>query len=318
MSRDRPGGGRDRVRNMAFVTAALDFGGTKLVFALVDEHGRILAKVVEPRAGRNPAEVIAWARARQLEMCANLGITAVNNIGSTVPAYVDAGKEIMEFAPAHGWRDIPFAQMLRNAFQVPARIENDVNACAVAERKYGLAKNVENFFWMTVSTGIGGAVVLNGELFAGRGAAGEIGHCVVDENGPRCGCGHRGCLEAVASGPAMAREALAAGLEIADAKDLFARQAELPAAREIIERSSRAMAKALAYAINILDLELIVVGGGVAQALDLQLIHKQIADFTILPAARIAPIVFTGLGQDAALLGAAAIAQLTRPHVLTR
>ncbi len=302
--------GRGLSQDTMPLVAALDFGGTKLAFGLVDRLGAIIDMTSTMREGRTPREVADWAK-RELPKLLdrqNLRDARVARIGATVPGYVDREKRVLEFAPAHGWRRVPFAAMLQDAFSLPAVIENDVNACAVAEQRFGCATAGEDFLWVTVSTGIGGALVLRGELFEGRGAAGEIGHFVIEEDGPVCGCGHHGCLEALAGGLALGRAAASKGLGVSTAKELFelaARGNEDAAA--IIADAMTAIARAVAFSTNLLDIPLVVFGGAIGLALNLDRVRSGIAERVVLPDARIPKLERTALGHNAALLGAAAM-----------
>lgn len=181
------------------LVAALDFGGTKVALGLVDSAGVVLARAEVPTSGLDPQGVVGWTAVTLDRLCGTRGLKpeTLRAIGATVPGLADETKRTLVFAPAHGWRDIPFAAMLETDVGLPARIENDVNACALAEQRFGLARGIRHLLWVTVSTGIGGALILHNELFEGAGAAGELGHLIVEKGGPLCGCGHRGCLEAV-------------------------------------------------------------------------------------------------------------------------
>jgi glucokinase len=187
-------------------------------------------------------------------------------------------------------------------------IENDVNACALAEMRF--AHGGSNFLWMTVSTGIGGAVVADGRLVRGAGfCAGEIGHVKVEFERPRlCGCGQSGCLEAHASGTAIGRLARQAGLE-ADAKqcEALALQGN-PVALAVLAQAGRYIGRALAMTANVLNPQRVYIGGGVAHALGLLLPSiREEFERGVLPQCRNVEIEQTRLGYEAALFGAAAI-----------
>jgi glucokinase len=290
--------------------AALDFGGSKLVFAIVDQRGRIVLRADAPTDGRTPEQVVAWAAGEWQAAAKRLGVVGekVVGVGATVPGLVDAAKQVLLNAPTHGWRDVPFGAALSAALSLPATIENDVNACALAEQRFAEGKNVADLLWVTVSTGIGGALLLRDELFAGGGAAGEIGHFIVEEGGPLCGCGHRGCLEAVAGGRALARSAKEQGLGNLDARQVFDLAASSWQAAAIIERATKAIGRALAFAVNLLDLEKIIIGGGVGLRLDLDALRRELSARILVPRQRAPQLVRTGLAGNAGVLGAAAIA----------
>lgn len=293
---------------MSRIAAAVDFGGTKLMVGLVDETGAVLAAETEPTPKEGGPAAVADAAARLLS---RFRATPVG-LGSTVPGLADSRSGVLRLAPAHGWRDVPWAAMLAERTGLPTRIANDVNACALAEQRFGAGRGIQNLLWITVSTGIGGGLVLGGRIYEGGGGiAGEFGHLVVDEGGPLCGCGHRGCLEAVAAGPAIARRAHQAGLQAPDATTLadLARSGD-PTALRLWQETGIYLGRAIAFAINLLDPDLVVIGGGVARSLDLMLpaIHSAVRERAILLPERPPRIERTALGYEAALIGAAALA----------
>jgi len=201
-----------------------------------------------------------------------------------------------------------------------------VNACALAEARFGSGRGLEAFFWLTISTGIGGALCVRDRVYSGaRGMAGEIGHLVVREEGAACGCGNRGCLEAEAAGPAWRRKALAlletrsvsgAGsgfLGMLPRASIDARAIADGArsgdslCREVVEDVGSALARGVASIMSVMDPEAIVVGGGVAAALDLlaPIIVRRVERHAL---GESCPILPSALGYDAALVGAAALA----------
>jgi glucokinase len=214
--------------------------------------------------------------------------------------------------------------MLEDAFSLPVTAANDVNACAWAEALFGAGVGLGSFFWMTVSTGIGGAVVSSGRVLEGAsGMAGEIGHLVVNPGGAPCGCGNHGCLEAEAAGPAWRRCALRllgerpAGklatipADSIDARTIarFARSGD-GLCLQVVDEMGTMLARGLAAVVNILDPDAIVMGGGVAAALDLLLpsIVGTAPGLMLSGGERAFRVQQSSLGYDAALIGAAALA----------
>lgn len=261
-------------------------------------------------------------------------------VGLALPGMVDRSGGILLHSPSSGWSDVPFVQMAKDAFGLPVSCDNDVNACAWAEACFGHRGshpdreqsgppgiNVPGFFfWLTISTGIGGAIVTDGKVMAGtHGMAGELGHLVVNPGGALCGCGNRGCLEAEAAGPAWRRMALAAlddstrgnssclstlHRSTIEAKTIAAgaRSGDC-LCLEIAENAGLMLARGLAAVYTILDPEAVYLGGGVGQAFDvLQPVIRKEMSKLVQPAKdrhfRIEP---SSLGYDAALLGAAAL-----------
>lgn len=296
------------------VAGAIDFGGTKLMVGLVDGRGAVLEHYTVPTPRELGPEGVLAEAAVQLERLLErrgLSLGDLCGIGSTVPALASSRTGMLVYAPAHGWRDVPFARMLEERFGRPARIANDVNACVLAEARFGVGQGVADFAWVTVSTGIGGGLWLDGRLLEGSGGmAGEIGHIVVEEAGALCGCGNRGCLEAMAAGPSIARRAREAGLQVADGKAVFdlARNGNVTALR-VLDETAVYLARGLAACVNMVDPELVVLGGGVAESLDLLLpgIEAGLRERVILPGARKTRVVRSGLGYQAALVGAATL-----------
>jgi len=289
------------------IAAAVDFGGTKVAVGFIDAAGRILgqSRFATPDA---PIEVARFAARALREISDTLGLDlpSVSGVGATVPGPADTANGILRLAPHQGWRDVPFAAMLAEAVGLPAFIANDVNACALAEQRFGAAQACSNMLWVTVSTGIGGALVLNGRLYEGaRSLAGEIGHMAVAVDGARCGCGRIGCLQAMASGSAIRVAALDQGLPVADARDVFEMSRAGDAqARQIIDSAHFHIGLALSHAVNLLDLDMIVIGGGVADSLDTSRLEAEVRAHALTLPEHTPPIVRTALRPDAALIGA--------------
>ena len=238
-------------------------------------------------------------------------------IGITIPGLADPDTGTWIYACFSGIRNVPIAKILSEKYGgKPVFIDNDVNACALAERQFGICKETKNFLWITVSNGIGGGLVLNGEIYRGHfGNAGEIGHFnVVEENGFRCGCGNFGCLEAEAAGPGIARRY--AALLKQESPQLSAKKiAELArtgdeTARCVFDITGRLIGKAASYAVNLLNLEKIVIGGGVSNSFDLlfPLMEESLRAKMFRDANPKVVLEKTGLGLDAGLAGAVALA----------
>jgi glucokinase len=295
------------------IAGAIDFGGTKLMVGLVDDAGRVLEAETMPTPRASGPEGVADVAVGVLRvMLERRGWSwrDLVGLGSTVPALADAGKGVMVYAPAHGWRDVPFAAMLEARTGIKVRIANDVNACALAEQRFGRAGGVRDFAWVTVSTGIGGGLILNNQVFEGqRGLAGEVGQIVVEENGARVG-GPAGSLEAMAAGPAIARRAQEAGLAVTSAVEVAALARDGDAiAREVMRQTGVYLARGLAVLVNLLDLELIVLGGGVVRSLDVlePTLSDTLRERVVMPERRPLRLEVTALGYEAGLIGAATL-----------
>nr|WP_121436898.1 ROK family protein [Actinomadura pelletieri] len=303
---------------------AVDVGGTKLAAALVDSEGRIAVydRVATPNpavpdgGGRDAERLWRTLRALLDKLVTDAGDPPLAGVGvgcggpMTWPAANVSPLNI----PA--WRDFPLRDRLRARYpDLPVRIHNDAICVAIGEHWRGAGRDRDNVLGMVVSTGVGGGLVLGGRLVNGAsGNAGHIGHVVVDPEGPPCACGGRGCLEAVARGPALvawARERgwrrenpHATGVDLA----ADARQAH-PVAVAAMRRAGRALGVALASATHLCDLDVVAVGGGLSQTGPLLFdpLREAFGEHAGLEFARRAEIVPAELGQTAGLVGAAAL-----------
>lgn len=309
---------------------AIDLGGSKLASGVVDDAGVIHSResVATPTKG-GPDAVLEQIERMCRPLLAEHGPVA--GAGMTLPGIVDAADGILTYAPYSGWQNVPFARMVSSSLGIGVQVENDVNACALAEVRFGAAENARCLLWITVSTGIGGGIVVDGQLMGGtHGLAGEIGHVIVNEDGARCGCGNNGCLEAEAAGPAWRRKALAlmdrgrrtmlTTLSEGNADRIDARMIADAARRgdslsiEVAEGAAEMLARGLAAAINVLDPDLIIVGGGVGLAFDLMqpVIDREIPRRCIPAKFHRCSVRSSALGYDAALIGAATLAMPPR------
>jgi glucokinase len=258
----------------------VDVGGSKIAVLVVDGDLEIRGRLVVPTPVGSPetaADHIATTVAAALET-ARAGVERVAAVGVGVPGRVDPENGIVSLAVNLGWHRLPLRDQLEQRLGVPCAIENDVRAAAAGIRERRLLGEVEDFVYLSVGTGISAGVVLGGQLYRGtRGLAGEVGHIVVDADGPICSCGLRGCLEMLASGPAIARladDAIRSGRQSTlatcptiTAIDVHAAAAAGDAlAAEIVADAGRALARAIHGLVMTYDVERVIVGGGVAGA----------------------------------------------------
>ncbi len=261
----------------------IDIGGTKISIAAGSQNGTIQAYFVLPTLkGRQSRQSIESLIAEVKRLQSRLSPKAragLAGIGVCLPGAVDTAKGIVPHSPnLQGWKGIPLRSILSRAFKLPVKMVNDANAAAVGEMLFGAARGVKNFVYVTVSTGIGGGIILDGRLIEGAGfAAGEVGHMTIVPGGDLCNCGKRGCLEGYASGGAIERYVTArmkklkkSGLKPflengrVTARGLSqAARAGNPLAREAFEHAGFYLGVGLANLLNILNPELIVLGGGV-------------------------------------------------------
>ncbi|MFF2774360.1 ROK family protein [Streptomyces sp. NPDC058052] len=310
------------------VYGALDVGGTKIAGALVDASGRLVARAQRPTPARDTAEVLMDAVAEVVgELAAHpawAGLSCLG-IGSAGPVDTVAGTVSPVNIPA--WRAFPLVERVRTHPAVPAGIRpvlvGDAVAMTAAEHWLGAARGAANALCMVVSTGVGGGLVLGGAVHPGTtGNAGHIGHITVDQNGPLCPCGARGCVERFASGTAIAAHALESGWTPPPGAPATAREVETaaragdPRALAAFDRAARALAAAVAATAALVELDLVVIGGGVAQSGDILLapLRRHLASYAVLDFTRNVRVLPAALALDAGLIGAAAIAAETGEH----
>ncbi|MBR4392629.1 MAG: ROK family protein [Oscillospiraceae bacterium] len=308
--------------------AALDVGGTKTITAILDENGSILDQTTFVSCLPDSYENLDRCVEELNRLLAARGIRRgeLKGIGVSLPGIVDRKKGMLLYAPFSKWEQVTVADYLREKTGVQRiECENDVNACAVGELRFGLGSVYSDFVWMTVSTGVGGAIVVDRRLVRGKnGFAGELGHLKVEYDHPHaCPCGQLGCLEAHGSGtalnrltvernqndPSFASALRAIGAEKADGKTCAALAAEgNAAALEIFETVGLYLGRGIASCINLLNPQAVVIGGGVSASLDYLLpgIEKALKS-DVFHKMDPPKIVRTALGYEAALIGAAAL-----------
>jgi glucokinase len=307
----------------------LDIGGTKIAGGAVSATGEIIAEGRRDTPAQSPDQIAHEAA----DLIAELAETVddqVASVGVACAGFVNATGSHVLFAPNLAWRDEPLKQRLESIIDFPVVIENDANAAAWGEFRFGSARQADDMVLVTVGTGIGGGVVVDSRLLRGAyGVGGELGHLRVVPNGIRCGCGNRGCWEQYASGSALLREARELinsgtphGASLADRCGgdptklrgqhvTEAAQDGDPAAVELLADLGTWIGEGVASVAAILDPELIVIGGGVAEAGDLLLepiragFARQLTGRGHRPMAQIVP---ASLGNDAGMIGAAALA----------
>jgi glucokinase len=295
---------------------ALDIGGTKLAAGVVDASGRVHAFVAEPsRADEGPERTLErlFDLGRRAVAESGLAWTEIGSTGIGCGGPLDAERGIL-IAPPHlpGWHDVPVTAMAEREFERPAALENDATAAAAGEHRWGAGAGTRNMVYLTISTGVGGGVVIDGHLYRGAmGNGGELGHVTVDWHGRRCkGCGRLGCLEAYVSGTSIAERAREAGLDFATAEDV-ARAARTgdPGARAVWDETVEALACGLTSIVNLFEPELVVVGGGVSRSGEQLLgpVRRAVRSAAMGPAARGMDIVASALGDQVGVVGAAAI-----------
>lgn len=306
----------------------IDVGGTNVKIALVDKNGKIIYSNSVPTYAKMGYEYTVnniKQAIKDLMKETNTTAKDIDGIGFDFPGQVDYKTGVVKLAPnIPGWVNVPIAQMIEEEFHIPTRIDNDVRCAALGEMKFGAGQGCENFVCITVGTGIGSGLVVNGQLVRGASnAAGEIGHIKLQmKDGLICGCGDTGCLEAYASGPsivAMAQDyikggkstkfremAAAEGGEITPYMVAKAAEAGDPVAKRIFAIVGEYIGIGLTSVINLLNPEKVIIGGGVAEAGDLLLdpIRKTIKERAMVVAGSAVEIVPAQLGNSAGVIGA--------------
>jgi predicted NBD/HSP70 family sugar kinase len=245
----------------------LDVGGTKIAGLLVDEHDRVLAELTVPTDERDLVEQVVDAARRILAESRASGAQPPAAIGIGVPGHVDGGNGTLRLAVNLEARELPLGRIVHDAFGVPCYLEHDARAAALwLHQQYGQPQ--ASLGYLSVGTGISAALVIGGRLLRGAiGLAGEIGHVVADPNGPACVCGMRGCLEAVAAGPAVARMAAELGLRSEQPSDVFrAAQGGDARACVIAETVGAHLGRAVRALILSFGVDRVVIGGGMSRA----------------------------------------------------
>lgn len=307
----------------------VDIGGSKVAVALATAEGQILGREYTPTSAEAKPDAVVngiCVGIDKIVSIAGIEPTDLCGIGIAAAGIIDSDRGTVITSPnLPGWHEVPLRDAIQERFNIPVYLGNDASLAALGEWWFGLKKRVANVIYITVSTGIGGGIVADGKLYTGAcGVAGEIGHMTIDVNGPRCNCGNIGCWEALASGTALARQAIGqikkgAKTSIAelvdgdltriDAKVVFeAAREEDELAKKLISRLAYYFGVGLANLVNIFSPELILIGGGVAKMGDLLLqpaieVVKERAYVTLAYDVEIKPAL---LGDDSGVLGAVA------------
>lgn len=313
------------------IACAVDIGGTKTLVGLVTGDGEIIAKKrFETDITDDPYYHLKKC-IQFLSNCIeeyNLNEQSISGIGISVPGLADSQNGILLKAPYAGWTNVRISEFFSHFYNgKKVMLANDVNACALGELMFGEGKKYSSFVWVTISTGIGAGLVLNGKIFEGEhGIAGELGHTVVEwEHGLQCTCGNKGCLEAHVSGNAIAKIAgekcskdntsqfrqyfCDNSLEITAESVARAARDGVIQAREIYDTAASYAGRAFSYAVNLINPGCIFVGGGVGLSFDLLEpgIRKVMQNSVISETNRNIPVTATTLGYNASLLGAASL-----------
>lgn len=290
------------------VTLALDIGGTKIAAGIVDDEGTVLQRFQQPTP-RDSADAAWQVTADLIRQATSMTPVQAVGIASAGPLALGAGT----ISPVNiaVWQEFPIVARVEELTGLPVRLGGDGLCMALGEHWRGAGRGAQFLLGMVVSTGIGGGLVLDGAPYDGRtGNAGHVGHMVADIDGELCVCGGHGCVETIASGPRMTRWAQQQGWTGADAKELAAAaEAGDAVALAAFRRGTAALASMIASTAAVCDLDLVVIGGGVAKAGEVLFgpLREALTRYTGLTFIRDLRVVPADLGGDAGLVGAAAL-----------
>ncbi|MEX2460216.1 MAG: ROK family protein [Paenibacillaceae bacterium] len=299
-------------------SVGIDIGGTKTAMGIVSAIGEVVAeRVIHTDLTKTPQQMVQVMAdvVIELQQESSIANEQILGVGIGIPGPLDAAAGKFSCPPnLPSWHNFEVAAEMRKHLKFPLQVQNDATSAALAEKWMGAAQSNANFIYITISTGIGCGLFLDGKLFNGfRGNAGDIGHIVIDPSQGTCICGQKGCFEWVASGTAIARQATAIRGQETSTKAAFELYAQKdPQMTELVERVFEYLGMGIVSLINTLDLEKVVIGGGVSQVGDslFQAIRAYVRRFALSPVGKETEIVPAKLNQNAGLIGAAALTLL--------
>jgi glucokinase len=309
----------------------IDLGGSKILTAVVDPQGEMLSSDESTTPATEGREVVIQSIIESAHSAldqASCTISEISAVGIGAPGISNPEAGILFVSPnLPGWRNVLLRDIIQNKLDKKVFLINDANAAALGEFYFGAARGVRNFIYITISTGIGGGIMIDGKIYGGAiGTAGEVGHMTIDDEGPICNCGNRGCWETLASGTALAREAkqrIKKGIRTSilkyaegDVEKVTAQAIHKAAeqgdklAKELIARTGYYVGVGLVNLINIFNPELIVIGGGLSNIGDMLFkpAFKVAGERAYKEAFQAVRFATAGLGRNSGVLGAAAFA----------
>ena len=310
------------------IAIGIDIGGTSIKGAAVDSNGRVYERFTMPFIKGEPGEVTIHKLAEMVkEYIAANGLEGkIAGIGIGSPGTLDVKNGVVNYANNLGWNELPVAKLMNEVLPYPVRLTNDANAASLGEAKYGAGKSYETIIMLTLGTGVGGGIIINGRLFEGNeGKGGELGHTVVVVDGEPCSCGRKGCLEAYASATALIRETkkamrsnkrslmwkISPDIELVDGKVPFeAAKKGDKAANEVLDNYVKYLGEGILNYCNIFRPNVIVLSGGVANAGPFLFdkinayVKERNYGYKSTPEVKVVP---AKLGYDSGKIGAAAL-----------
>lgn len=313
---------------MGKIVCAVDLGGTKINTGLVTEDGKVIKSVKIPtNASEGPDAILGRIKKsiHDVLKMASLSAKDICGIGVGSPGPLDPVEGVV-ISPSNlpGWNRVPVVQILKDEFGIPVALNNDANSAALGEYIFGSGKGTKNFVYMTISTGIGGGVIIDGKLYSGTNCnAAEVGHATIDFKGPKCNCGNYGCLEVFASGTGLAkiaRKAVESGKntiikDIAGEQPIKAEHVFEAAkrgdevAKKLLDDEAFYLGIGISNIMMFYNPERIAVGGGMSKQWDIleDRVMEVVKERTLQPLWEVCPVVKAELGDDIGVLGAAAL-----------
>lgn len=308
----------------------VDLGATNTKIALLSNRARVLARFTFPTASYSHRQALIEKLIYEIDRLLSLNTISFNNIrgiGIGLPGLIDFSRGIVfNLTNIPGWNNIPFKKILEHRLGMPVYIDNDVNAICLGEYLYGAVKGVSNVIALSLGTGVGGGIILNKSLYRGASfSAGEIGHILIDKNGPRCGCGRSGCLESYIGNYAivrMTREQLKKkpsrilnDLTDGDFNKLTPKLINMAARKgdslsiRVWQEAGRYLGIGLSILVNLINPDRIVLCGGVSKAgnLFIKSALEALKKYSMEVPCRTVKVVFSKLGDDAGIIGASCL-----------
>ena len=316
------------IRKQERPVLAIDIGGTKIAMAIISEQGNVIARQSQPTlSSQGPQAVIErlFSGIDQLLTETRLLPPKLNAISLATAGVIDIRKNLVTKSPnLPGWHNVPLRSLIADKYKLPTYLLNDADAAALGEHHFRAGRRPNTLILLTLGTGIGGGIIIDGKLYLGStGSAAEIGHMVIEASGPVCSCGRSGCLEALACGTAVAREAInrirrggqSALIKMVGGKieNITAETVHMAAkegdelAKEVIDQAAYYLGIGVVNLVNIFNPEMVVIGGSMADMGDLLLqpVRLMVAERAFPLYAQTVQIVPAQLGNDAGLFGAA-------------
>jgi len=309
----------------------VDLGGTKIITAVISQEGEVIARHYHPTlAGEGSQPVIEriFSGIDHLLKQSNLTLSQVSAISIAAAGVIDIKRGVVTASPnLPGWRNVPLRNIVEEKYGIATFLINDADAAALGEHRFGAGRGLSSLILLTLGTGIGGGIIINGKLYLGAsGSAAEIGHMIIEVNGPRCKCGNNGCLETLASGTAVAEEAVrrisqgekSCLIEMVEGEieNITAEKVSLAAkdgdslASEVITTAAHYLGIGIVNLVNIFNPEIVVIGGGMSRMGDLLLepVRQFVKESSFQFLTQAVRIVPAQLGNDAGVFGAAVFA----------